>query len=143
MSTTVSEVKISDFRDNSGKFYVGMTKEEASKLKNGIFNNYQEDFKEIDKDRNGVLDSDEMLTKICEDAKSKNKEAKISFYSFLFWGVASRLYKNPRSRNGSLFGAIVVGLMSLSENLKARKLEKRANMMNKLIHENKTNESDL
>jgi len=136
MSTAVNEVKISDFTDESGKFHVGMTKEDASKLKNSIFHDYQQEFEEADKDGNEVLDADEMLKKIWKNAEDKKKESKTSFYWFLFWGPASKiLYRTKSAKNSALAGAIIIGVMSLFQTLKTRKLEHRAMELKKLINQ--------
>lgn len=143
MSTTVKEVNLSDFTDKSGKFHVGMTKKEVETLKGGIFTNYKNDFSRIDKNKDDVIDEDELLAEIRTNAEDKRKEAKVSFYNFLFCGLASRLYTTQVSKNTGLVVAIAVGVMSLIQNLKSRKLEKRADDMKILINQLAAGEKEV
>ena len=75
MGMNVNKMKMEDFTDRSGKFHVGMTKEEAAELKSSIFtNDYKKEFNRIDADKNGVLDAKEILAEInCDIANSKKR----------------------------------------------------------------------
>ena len=142
MGTTVNSMKIEDITDKSGKLHVGMTREEAAELKSSIFTvNYQNEFRRIDVDENGILDANEVLTETERNIRNSKKEVR----SNGSWSILSVLSlvtfrkTNPKWLNAFIGAVATCDVVDTVYNfVQSIRLQKRADKLSELIKQQKS-----
>lgn len=129
--------KAESFTDKSGKFHVGMTKEEASQLKKSIWIDYEKEFDRVDKDQNGVLDAKEISAEIKNDAANTWDNFKSDS---LWFGACAALTIFTKSFNTAFMKGFTLyyGVKGVVDGLNNRKLRKQAEALDELIKKQET-----
>lgn len=137
MGTNVNSMKIEDFTDRSGKFHVGMTREEAAELKSSVFTfNYPSEFRRMDVDENGVLDANEVLDEIERDIKNSKKQVRIEGSLGIINALAFVAFRktNPTWLKAWVGAAATLGVVDAVYNfVQSIRLQKRADKLSELI----------
>lgn len=133
MGTNVSQMRMEDFTDKSGKFHIGMKREEAEEMKNSLFVDYQKEFDRVDTNENKVIDPEELLAEIKNDKVSTFKWGKINMFAFLITGFITRNVNAQPAKNFCRACVLYDGIISLIEFIQSRKLGKRADALEELI----------
>ena len=133
MGTNVNAMRMEDFTDASWTFYIGMTEDDAAKLKDSLF----KEFCEINDNDNGndIIEPDELWRKIRRDAAEKRDKSLRDFWRFTGIGAYLLIGTYPRSCSRVLLYPVGMffGIRSLILNIKSRKLSENARALKNLI----------
>ena len=128
MSTKVQSLN-HKYIDDSGRFYMGMTKKEAEEQKVGVL------FERIDTDKDGILSYDEMWEDRCNDIEIYRKTKKQCLLFGCLSVLLSKPFKSKESKAVMLINALIFLIRAMNNSKKLKKSEQIADQWMHDIYE--------